>query len=560
MTYPQPQPPSMVDQSYFHLNGEIPQNTPHQPTPSLYHSESSMDSMTSTFPSYMHEPATLMHPHSGSGSAGPPEPWDPMLFDTGLQLKVQSLPVLDNCATKILEALSSPDWHDVLEAATQPDSGRGQAYSTQVALFDQIKMAYTRDQLFLNTQTLNLDPSANEIVRRTNLATFAATVFGQHNVPFSELHANCLDVFLANGAPLTKPVANLLLELKTQAYLAAFHGGAPDQQDLLEYFPSDIQAQLPRRRLETQQYTPNELDLINRVNVRRQQLIDEQYAPYSAPLYQTWPWQDFLQILCDCLRQTLHPNLSAPPSAATDYGQMLFVNGVHGASLSDAHHTPTQADAMPFPSYREQDVSLTRIRSLSHPSAVDRSPGLGGTLKDIGEIRAPIQQQYEKARASTSSTHNNGAKSAPPARRVSAASQRKPWSQDEEKALMDGLDQVKGPHWSQILALYGAGGRISEVLRERTQVQLKDKARNLKLFFLKSGIDVPAPLQGVTGELKTRAPAQAAKREREERLRAEREAAEKKELLGDEGASQSQSQQPSAPPPVMLSPERSLSN
>ena len=78
---------------------------------------------------------------------------------------------------------------------------------------------------------------------------------------------------------------------------------------------------------------------------------------------------------------------------------------------------------------------------------------------------------------------------------------------------MAGLDRVKGPHWSQILAMFGPGGTINEVLKDRNQVQLKDKARNLKLFFLKSGIEVPYYLQFVTGELKTRAPAQAAKNE-----------------------------------------------
>lgn len=82
---------------------------------------------------------------------------------------------------------------------------------------------------------------------------------------------------------------------------------------------------------------------------------------------------------------------------------------------------------------------------------------------------------------------------------------------------MAGLDRVKGPHWSQILAMFGPGGTISEALKDRNQVQLKDKARNLKLFFLKSGIEVPYYLKFVTGELKTRAPAQAAKREARER-------------------------------------------
>lgn len=115
---------------------------------------------------------------------------------------------------------------------------------------------------------------------------------------------------------------------------------------------------------------------------------------------------------------------------------------------------------------------------------------------------------------------------------------------------MAGLDQVKGPHWSQILALYGANGSISEILKDRNQVQLKDKARNLKLFFLKSNIEVPYYLQCVTGELKTRAPSQAARKEAEERAK----------LAGDEeqarfngimalASGMQQHSQPNADPP-----------
>lgn len=84
---------------------------------------------------------------------------------------------------------------------------------------------------------------------------------------------------------------------------------------------------------------------------------------------------------------------------------------------------------------------------------------------------------------------------------------------------MAGLDMVKGPHWSQILTLFGQNGTISDILKDRTQVQLKDKARNLKLFFLKTNSEMPYYLQAVTGELKTRAPTQAARKEAEERAR-----------------------------------------
>ena len=83
-----------------------------------------------------------------------------------------------------------------------------------------------------------------------------------------------------------------------------------------------------------------------------------------------------------------------------------------------------------------------------------------------------------------------------------SSSQRTPWNNEEESALIAGLDRVNGPYWSQILTLYGEGGIISEVLKGRNQVQLKDKARNIKKAFLRIGAPVPDCLKHVTGELK----------------------------------------------------------
>ena len=128
---------------------------------------------------------------------------------------------------------------------------------------------------------------------------------------------------------------------------------------------------------------------------------------------------------------------------------------------------------------------------------------------------ATTQELYEKARQAAASK----AISAGSTRRPGLPNARRPWSQEEEYALMNGLDLVRGPHWAQILGLYGENGAIGDVLKERSQVQLKDKARNLKLFFLKSNIEVPFYLQAVTGELKTRAPSTAARKEAEERKR-----------------------------------------
>ncbi len=151
-----------------------------------------------------------------------------------------------------------------------------------------------------------------------------------------------------------------------------------------------------------------------------------------------------------------------------------------------------------------------------HPSSSrpNFSPNYG-PLPNLPHVSqsAPTQILYERARQAATT------KSSPTSRRPGLPSQRRPWTTDEENALMAGLDRVRGPHWSQILAMFGPGGTINESLKDRNQIQLKDKARNLKLFFLKSGIEVPYYLKYVTGDLKTRAPSQASKNEARERER-----------------------------------------
>ncbi|KAL9607906.1 MAG: hypothetical protein Q9167_007227 [Letrouitia subvulpina] len=148
---------------------------------------------------------------------------------------------------------------------------------------------------------------------------------------------------------------------------------------------------------------------------------------------------------------------------------------------------------------------------------------------------APTQVLYERARMAAT------AKASPANRRAGHPSQRRPWSTEEENALMAGLDRVKGPHWSQILAMFGPGGTVNETLKDRNQVQLKDKARNLKLFFLKSGIEVPYYLQFVTGELKTRAPG-ASKREAKARAAKDEAEAEGDTSMAIDGGGQNDGQ------------------
>lgn len=177
--------------------------------------------------------------------------------------------------------------------------------------------------------------------------------------------------------------------------------------------------------------------------------------------------------------------------------------------------TESMASQLPFLSHLQQQNGQHHYYSYSQPQPIQeqppQQPASGENLPP--NQTCPSAMLYDKARQAALS------KSSAHTRREGLHSTRRPWTQEEEKALMAGLDMVKGPHWSQILTLFGQSGTISDILKDRTQVQLKDKARNLKLFFLKTNSEMPYYLQAVTGELKTRAPTQAARKEAEERAR-----------------------------------------
>lgn len=178
------------------------------------------------------------------------------------------------------------------------------------------------------------------------------------------------------------------------------------------------------------------------------------------------------------------------PTGAAPVTQTTYLSHLQQTQQQSPYYGyPPPVEQPPQPAAHESNEKLPPSQSL--PSAV----------------------LYDRARQAALSKTNNQQ------RREGTTSTRRPWTQEEEKALMTGLDMVQGPHWSQILSLFGAEGTLSNILKDRTQVQLKDKARNLKLFFLKTNSEMPYYLQAVTGELKTRAPTQAARKEAEERAR-----------------------------------------
>lgn len=214
------------------------------------------------------------------------------------------------------------------------------------------------------------------------------------------------------------------------------------------------------------------------------------------------------------VKTTLHGLSPVPyqPTVPTSTSKLLLSSTCE----SDSNHwtAESMASQLPYLAQLQQHQAQNPYYTYTQPmpeQQQQQQPVSGENLPPNQTFPSAIL--YDKARQAALS------KSSAHTRREGLHSTRRPWTQEEEKALMAGLDMVKGPHWSQILTLFGQNGTISDILKDRTQVQLKDKARNLKLFFLKTNSEMPYYLQAVTGELKTRAPTQAARKEAEERAR-----------------------------------------
>lgn len=74
---------------------------------------------------------------------------------------------------------------------------------------------------------------------------------------------------------------------------------------------------------------------------------------------------------------------------------------------------------------------------------------------------------------------------------------RVPWSETEVNCLMKAIQQY-GSQWSFILSLYGPNGTLGNDLARRGQVQLKDKARNIKEEYIRARWKLPPGFESIT--------------------------------------------------------------
>lgn len=347
-----------------------------------------------------------------------------------------------------------------------------QAYITLKNLFDQTRKVYSRDLPFIDAIAIQMfQPTQQEIIRKANIATFISSILGAHDVSFFHLNEYFLETFVPLGHRLLKWQGAIFLELKTQAYISALmNSDAAPERMLNDLFPHDLDSQILTRHPDAPSLSPSEQDFIDRCRSRRSYLlVDPSSRDAFSQLPKKYQWLDFLREFSSSVSKNVDSIISTPTRA----------------------HQQVFAGSLPPHDRKSQPTPESLAILSSHPPHQTTPPG------SAVSTRQPSLPASKSAQTATSTSS------------PSTTTTRQPWTKPEEDALLAGLGRVNGPHWSQILALYGRGGSVSEVLKDRNQVQLKDKARNLKLWYLKTGREVPECLRGVTGELRKRGGARA---------------------------------------------------
>lgn len=411
-----------------------------------------------------------------------------------IQLLVNTLPTLDNLATQVLRVFTVGPYQKIIDLVSNADTIQGASFRDLTSLFEITKKLYSDDEPFLSVTHIapeiwkenektpiffkSREQSIESTLRKTNLATFLLATLGVIEVGFFYLNESFLNIFcpmnnldpensLSNSnekglslqgggnnvigdkiGKLLKPQAVLYLDLKTQAYISAIEAGERSRKEILDdILPENLEEILLYKR-DTKTLSATELDFIERCKGRRSVLLNH---PDNTMLSEEYEWFQFLKNLFEFVSKN-----------------MLFL--IWGNKKITKPVSRTEIN---------QDVNSTS--QTENPPTITKPSDLTDSF-----LPSEILEQQLHMNLPTK-----------PSNRIS---NRRPWTREEEKALRHALE-LKGPHWSSILELFGAGGKMSEALKNRTQVQLKDKARNWKMFFLKSGLPVPQYLQKVTGDL-----------------------------------------------------------
>ena len=179
-----------------------------------------------------------------------------------------------------MSTLARGPYLESVRIVTDPESELGQAYAVLKSLFDDTKKIYSQrgQGPFLSADDLGIDePKHRATIRTTNVATFAASVFGSHDIGFHELNDHFLDIFSPEDEALGIEAGKLCLNLKTQMYLSSLMQEEQDRtkEDILEdLFPLALDEIVASRR-SSAQLTESESSFIDACKDRREYFMNE---------------------------------------------------------------------------------------------------------------------------------------------------------------------------------------------------------------------------------------------------------------------------------------------
>jgi protein TBF1 len=176
-------------------------------------------------------------------------------------------------------------------------SEAGQEYAAIKNLFDITKAIYKSKTPFLSASELDINDAPQiEVLRKANLATFVSTIFEPQEIGFSDLDTYFLEIFVPNNGRLLKAQAQILLELKTQAFIAATRSMESAKEDILyTLFPDNLESRILARRPGARGLAPSEQDFVKRALSRRDFLLAEIKNNNLDALPQRYRWEDFLR-------------------------------------------------------------------------------------------------------------------------------------------------------------------------------------------------------------------------------------------------------------------------
>jgi protein TBF1 len=479
----------------------------------------------------------------GGQVAGPLMPKPPPSIPSQ-QTRLDNLAILSNLSSQLLAVLAKMSPPEALQLTRSQSSQNAREYHFIRSLFNPVRDLYQTGSPFLLSKVLGLDkPEQIAILRKANQAMYMSSIF-TGEIGLRDMDQNFLEVFVPEQGSLSKSHGSIYLELKTQAFMTAHRTGAAQPLVVMaELFPHDVESKiLARRPGLAKSMAPSEVDFLSRLTSRREILLGDVKHKNLDRLHVRYRWEDLSREVSSYLTKNFGPPGQNQPDSAGVQRQMQSEFSIHQTPLAAAQAASAAGagqNGKRMTAYEEEYIAqAARAAEIALQQTLGAHEGIPPAKVASLEIAAPPKAEPQPQHQLPTSTPNTLPKlaiptqkqaevphilqSAPthilyeqarqatgsamvPIDKPSYPAQRRPWTPEEEAALMLGLDRVKGPHWSQILAMHGPRGTVDEVLKERDQVQLEDKARSLKLFFLKARIEVPYYLNTVTADLETSA-------------------------------------------------------